>query len=62
MANYLQDFKPGPLDRYRKQATFDWKKLKIFIESEEIIEYKVHFINICYVIYLCLVFSQNFIF
>ncbi|XP_044730843.1 peroxisomal acyl-coenzyme A oxidase 3-like [Chrysoperla carnea] len=40
MAKYLQDFKPGPLDRYRKQATFDWKKLKIFIESEEIIEYK----------------------
>lgn len=31
----------GPLDFYRKRATFDWKKLKVFIDSEEIIKYQV---------------------
>jgi len=37
------DFPPGPLDLYRKQASFDWKKLKLFLEDESIIEFKVMF-------------------
>jgi hypothetical protein len=37
------DFPSGPLDLYRKQASFDWKKLKLFLEDESIIEFKVMF-------------------
>lgn len=37
----LKDFPPGPLEAYRKQASFDWKALKIYIEEEEIIKFKV---------------------
>ncbi|KAI4461789.1 electron transport oxidoreductase [Holotrichia oblita] len=33
------DFPTGPLDRYRKNATFNWKKLKIFLETEKIIKF-----------------------
>lgn len=35
----LKDFPTGPLDRYRKNASFDWKKMKVFLETEEIIEF-----------------------
>ena len=37
----LQDFPPGPLDFYRKQASFDWKRLKIHIEDETLLRFKV---------------------
>ncbi|GFG32146.1 hypothetical protein Cfor_06903 [Coptotermes formosanus] len=37
----VPDFPPGPLDLYRKQASFDWKKLKLFLEDEAIIEFKM---------------------
>lgn len=37
----LKDFPPGPLDEYRKQASFDWKKLKLYFEDEELLRYKV---------------------
>lgn len=37
----LKDFPPGPLDVYRKQATFDWKKLKIYMEDEKLLKIKV---------------------
>ncbi|XP_060528904.1 peroxisomal acyl-coenzyme A oxidase 3-like [Cylas formicarius] len=40
MANVLQDFKPGPLDFYRTKASFDWKQLKVFLETEDIICYQ----------------------
>ncbi|XP_074028511.1 peroxisomal acyl-coenzyme A oxidase 3 [Leptinotarsa decemlineata] len=40
MSNLISDFKPGPLDEYRKRASFHWKKLKIFLETEEIIKYQ----------------------
>ncbi|CAH1130846.1 unnamed protein product [Ceutorhynchus assimilis] len=40
MMNILQDFKKGPLDFYRKKASFDWKKLKVFLETEEVIQYQ----------------------
>ncbi|XP_065173728.1 peroxisomal acyl-coenzyme A oxidase 3-like [Atheta coriaria] len=50
----LKSFKPGPLDHYRRLASFDWKKLKVFLETEDIIRYKheiVQFLKanpICY--------------
>lgn len=37
----LPDFPPGPLDVYRNQASFDWKKLKLFLEDESITEFTV---------------------
>jgi acyl-CoA oxidase len=37
----LPDFPPGPLDAYRNQASFDWKKLRLFLEDESITEFKV---------------------
>jgi hypothetical protein len=37
----LPDFPPGPLDAFRNQASFDWKKLKLFLEDESITEFKV---------------------
>lgn len=39
----LPDFPPGPLDNYRKQATFPWKKLRLFVEDEELLRFKVIF-------------------
>jgi len=37
----LKDFEPGPLDVYRNRATINWKKMRVFIESEDILRYKV---------------------
>lgn len=41
MAGILKDFKTGPLDFYRKKASLDWKKLKVVIDSEDVIKYEV---------------------
>lgn len=41
MVDLIKDFKSGPLDIYRKKSTFDWRKLKLFLESEEVIKYEV---------------------
>ncbi|XP_050310875.1 peroxisomal acyl-coenzyme A oxidase 3-like isoform X1 [Anthonomus grandis grandis] len=38
--NVLQDFKRGPLDLYRQQASFCWKKLKVFLDTEEVVNYQ----------------------
>lgn len=32
---YLKDFAKGPLDRYRKSASFDWKRMTLCMEEEE---------------------------
>ena len=37
----LKDFPPGPLDEYRKKATFDWKKMRLFLDGEDILRFKV---------------------
>lgn len=50
-SDILKDFDSGPLDVYRKCASIDWKKMKVFIESEGILRYKV--INLLQEIYLC---------
>ena len=42
----LVDFPPGPLDRYRKRATFDWKALKVYWEGEDVVKFKVLFSSV----------------
>ena len=41
MEEILADFPPGPLDIYRKKASFDWKKMKHYLEGEDMIKFKV---------------------
>ncbi len=34
-------FPPGPLDSYRKQASFDWFQMKVFIDGgEDVVRFK----------------------
>ncbi|CAH0555763.1 unnamed protein product [Brassicogethes aeneus] len=40
MGEQLNDFVHGPLDMYRDKATFDWRKLKVYLEGEDILKYK----------------------
>ncbi|EFA09425.1 peroxisomal acyl-coenzyme A oxidase 3 [Tribolium castaneum] len=40
MSHLLKNFPPGPLDLYRRRASFDWKKLKVFLETEDIVKYQ----------------------
>lgn len=37
----FRDFPPGPLDEYRKQAKFDWRKFKLYVENPELLKTKV---------------------
>ncbi|CAH1801769.1 unnamed protein product [Owenia fusiformis] len=46
LSDILKDFPPGPLDEYRKRASFDWKNMKLFLEGEDIIKYK-HYVYSC---------------
>lgn len=39
--NLIENLPPGPLDHYRKQASFDWKKMKLFFEDPELLKIKV---------------------
>ena len=42
----MKDFPPGPLDHYRQKASFCYKKMRLFLEGEEIIRFKVrHYCN-----------------
>lgn len=36
--DYKETFPAGPLDEYRKKATFDWRKMKILIKDKDLIE------------------------
>ncbi|XP_035690626.1 peroxisomal acyl-coenzyme A oxidase 3-like [Branchiostoma floridae] len=36
----LPDFAPGPLDLYRKKASFSWKEMKVFLEGEDMVKFK----------------------
>lgn len=40
LEDILRDFAPGPLDAYRKRASFDWKQLKLFLEGEDVLRFK----------------------
>ena len=36
-----RNFPPGPLDSYRKQASFDWFQMKVFIDGgEDVVRFK----------------------
>ena len=39
----LRQPKQGPLDIYRKKASFDWRKMRIFMDGEDILRFKVNF-------------------
>ena len=44
VSNFIKNDLPlGPLTCYRKQSTFCWRKMQVFLESEDIINYKVCF-------------------
>ncbi|MBN3316038.1 ACOX3 oxidase, partial [Atractosteus spatula] len=36
----LSDVPSGPLDTYRKKASFDWKEMVVFLDGEEILAFK----------------------
>ncbi|CAL1271313.1 unnamed protein product [Larinioides sclopetarius] len=38
----FEDFPPGPLDEYRRRASFDWKKMKFALEGEDVAQYQAH--------------------
>ncbi|XP_015437004.1 PREDICTED: peroxisomal acyl-coenzyme A oxidase 3-like [Dufourea novaeangliae] len=40
MKNIIADLPTGPLDTYRKRATFDWKLLKLNLEGEDFIKFQ----------------------
>lgn len=42
MAHAIEDLPPGPLDVYRKKASFNWKDMVFFLEGEEIYALKVN--------------------
>nr|CAD7605247.1 unnamed protein product [Timema genevievae] len=37
----LPNFPSGPLDQYRARASFDWKRMKLFIEDERLLKFKM---------------------
>ncbi|XP_077258489.1 peroxisomal acyl-coenzyme A oxidase 3 isoform X1 [Temnothorax americanus] len=39
-SNLIKDLPRGPLDAYRKRATFDWKSFKLSLEGEDCIRYQ----------------------
>lgn len=41
MKDLVRDTVRGPLDAYRKKASFDWKSLKVHLEGEECIKFQV---------------------
>lgn len=40
--NEIEDLpKGGPLEEYRLKASFNWKKMKLFLETMDVIKFKV---------------------
>lgn len=39
--NLIKDLPKGPLDAYRKRATFDWKSFKLTLEGEDSVRFQV---------------------
>jgi hypothetical protein len=39
--DFIPNLPEGPLNVYRKQASFDWKKLKLVFDKPEILKLKV---------------------
>uniref|UniRef100_A0A3P9L3B8 Acyl-coenzyme A oxidase n=1 Tax=Oryzias latipes TaxID=8090 RepID=A0A3P9L3B8_ORYLA len=40
MKHQIADFPSGPLDIYRKKASFDWKEMLVFMDGDEILQFK----------------------
>jgi acyl-CoA oxidase len=36
----FKDFSPGPLDIYRKNASFDWKEMAMYLDEDDILRFK----------------------
>lgn len=45
--NALADLPSGPLDIYRRRASFNWKDMVMFLEGEDVLEFKVSCENKC---------------
>lgn len=41
LKKYYPDLPAGPLDRYRKNASFDWRRMKLVYENLNTIKLKV---------------------
>lgn len=41
LRQYLPDLPSGPLDIYRKQATFDWRRMKLAYDNLNTLKLKV---------------------
>lgn len=46
----LPDFPKGPLCKYRKKASFNWKEMAVLLDGEDIIQLKVNFARIASVL------------
>ena len=46
--------KGGPLESYRLKASFDWKKMKLFIDPLDHILYKVYYDSVNFITWLLL--------
>jgi len=40
-SDLINDLPKGPLDVYRKRATFDWKSFKLALEGETLLRHQV---------------------
>lgn len=53
--SFVPDLPSGPLDVYRKNATFDWKRLKLALEGDlDLLKLKV---RASLLLWPCLIFS-----
>lgn len=52
----IPDFPNGPLDIYRKKASFSWKDMIRFLEGDEIIAFKVRWLWFAhlFILFFCL--------
>lgn len=39
--DFIPELPAGPLDHYRRMASFNWKRMKIIFENPEKLRYKV---------------------
>lgn len=39
--DFIPDLPPGPLDEYRKKASFCWKQMRLVFEDPELLQIKV---------------------
>lgn len=42
----FSDRPPGPLDRYRRLASFDWRKFTLLLETEQCLRFRVSTENV----------------